>query len=64
MWRSRQDTWATRPAFSPAAAPPLDHYFAEHRVCVCGGEPTWGEMYGVVLGPGGSAAGTDGFPYE
>eukprot|EP00974_Lingulodinium_polyedra_P085982 8325906-Lingulodinium_polyedra.AAC.1 len=46
MWRSRQDIWATRPAFSPAAAPLLDHYFAEHRVCVCGESPRGGRCTG------------------
>eukprot|EP00974_Lingulodinium_polyedra_P074945 7262538-Lingulodinium_polyedra.AAC.1 len=29
-----------------------------------GEQPTWEQTYGVILRPGGSAAGTDGFPYE
>eukprot|EP00974_Lingulodinium_polyedra_P111250 10760794-Lingulodinium_polyedra.AAC.1 len=42
----------------------LDHYFRHRRTNFGGQRPTWEQVHGIVLGPCGSAPGTDGFPYE
>eukprot|EP00974_Lingulodinium_polyedra_P040648 3905068-Lingulodinium_polyedra.AAC.1 len=56
--------WGTAPETTPATSPLLARYFRARHTHFGGDRPTWEQMYGVVLRPGGSAAGTDGFPYE
>eukprot|EP00974_Lingulodinium_polyedra_P047900 4599927-Lingulodinium_polyedra.AAC.1 len=63
VWAARRDIWATTPEVTPATQPLLRHYFRQRRTHFGGQRPTWEQVHGIVLGPGGSALGTDGFPY-
>ena len=64
LWASREHIWGSAADVSEAAGPLLRTYFDGRAQIRAAGAPCWEQLIGFALKPTGSAAGTDGVPYE